>query len=215
MHREAYFTENNSYNKIQSWKKALSKYKLHWKDFHLEKSALLIIDMQHYFLDKESHAYVPSQKIILRNIQQLLVLYRERQFPVIFTYFAVKEREENPIKNWWHESVFEGSPESKIVETLNPKPHERIIRKNTYSAFYNTTLETFLKHKKIKNIVISGVLTNLCCETTAREAFNKNFNVFFLIDATAAYNEEMHLSSLCALSYGFATPVISDDILKK
>lgn len=215
MHKEAYFTENNSCNKIQTWKNVLLEYKEHWKEFHPENSALLIIDMQQYFLDKKSHAYVSSSPVIIKNVVQLLAAYRKKHLPVIFTFFAVKDGEENPIKNWWHESVSDGSSESKIVNILKPRPSEKVIRKNTYSAFYNTDVEQFLKQNGVKNIVMSGVLTNLCCETTAREAFIRNFDVFFLIDATAAYNEELHLSSLRTLSYGFATPVTTKDVLQK
>ncbi len=215
MHKEEYLRENNCSNKIRKWKKILSGYNEHWKEFHIENSALLIIDMQNYFLDKRSHAYVPSKNLLLKNTKQLLAAYREKNLPILFTYFAVKEPEEDPIKRWWGESVFDKSIESRIVKILEPLPHEKVIRKNNYNAFYNTDAEQFLKQKGIKNVLISGVLTNLCCETTAREAFIRNFDVFFLLDATATYNEEMHLSSLCSLSYGFATPVASEEIMKQ
>ncbi len=61
---------------------------------------------------------------------------------------------------------------------------------------------------------ITRVLTNLCCETAAREAFVRDFDVFFAIDATAAYNEEMHLATLMNFAYGFATPVTTYSIVQ-
>ena len=61
-------------------------------------------------------------------------------------------------------------------------------------------------------MVVSGVMTHLCCETTARSAFVRGFEVFFLIDGTATYNKEHHLATLLNLSHGFANLVLSGEI---
>lgn len=76
--------------------------------------------------------------------------------------------------------------------------------KHTYSGFYNTDLERHLKETGKTEVIITGVMTNLCCETTAREAFIRGFRVFFSSDATATINEDLHVSSLKSLAYGFA-----------
>ncbi|MCP4152595.1 MAG: isochorismatase family protein, partial [bacterium] len=65
----------------------------------------------------------------------------------------------------------------------------------------------------ITRVIITGVMTHLCCETTARSAFVRNFEVYFTIDATATYNREFHKSTLLNLSHGFASPVLTSDIL--
>lgn len=215
MLKEQYLTEENLYRKITHWKKKISQYSKRVKKFKLTNSALLIIDMQNYFLNERSHAYVPSSRVILKNIAQLLNLFRKKKLPIIFTYFAVKKNEKDTIKDWWNDTVNVGSSQSRIVEEIKPKEEEGVLRKRTYSSFYNTKLERFLKKHNVKNLLITGVLTNLCCETTAREAFVRNFNVFFVMDATATYNEEMHLFSLINLSYGFATLVSTEEIISK
>lgn len=217
MSEGAYLTEQNLSSKLTQWKKLLSPFSKRWKKLEPRKTALLVIDMQNYFLDEKSHAFVPSSKIITKNLQKIINFYRAAKLPVIFTYFAVtpdEPDEENPIGKWWNDVVHEGSPESQIAEELKPQTDETLIRKNSYSAFHKTDLENILKAKNINNLVIAGVLTNLCCETAAREAFVGNLNVFFLIDGTAAYNEEMHLSSLKNLAYGFATPITTEDLIK-
>jgi isochorismate hydrolase len=56
-------------------------------------------------------------------------------------------------------------------------------------------------------------MTHLCCETTARSAFVRGFEVFFTIDGTATYNQGFHLGTLVNLSHGFATPVLASEIL--
>jgi len=60
---------------------------------------------------------------------------------------------------------------------------------------------------------VCGVMTHLCCETTARSAFIRGFKTYFTIDGTATYNEQFHMASLINLSHGFAIPVLIDDIV--
>ena len=70
-----------------------------------------------------------------------------------------------------------------------------------------------MRHMRAFVFVISGVMTHLCCETTARAAFMRGFEVFFTVDGTATYNEALHRSSLLTLSHGFAIPVLIDELL--
>ena len=77
------------------------------------------------------------------------------------------------------------------------------MQKHTYNAFHGTDLESHLKETGKTEIVVTGVMTNCCCETTARDAFVKGFRVFFSSDATATRNEDLHNSSLKTLAFGF------------
>jgi len=108
----------------------------------------------------------------------------------------------------------EGSPESKVHDSIAPLPGEKIILKHRYSAYYNTDLETILRCLKIEDIVISGIMTNMCCESTARDAYYRDYRVFFPADGTGSINEEMHLASLLNLSFGFAYITTIKQILK-
>ncbi|MEO0183159.1 MAG: isochorismatase family protein, partial [candidate division WOR-3 bacterium] len=74
-------------------------------------------------------------------------------------------------------------------------------------------LAKLLETQKIKQLVITGVMTNLCCETTARNAFVRGFEIFFVVDGTATQNELMHWATLVNLSYGFAIPVLTEEII--
>jgi nicotinamidase-related amidase len=102
---------------------------------------------------------------------------------------------------WWPDiklgrSLIKGTKGVEIFPAIKPKKHERIIWKHRYSAFYNTNLETILRGTGVTDLVITGVLTNCCCESTARDAFFRDFRVFFLADATATSEPEFHLASL-------------------
>ena len=85
--------------------------------------------------------------------------------------------------------------------------------KHRYSAFYNTDLETVLRCLKVEDLVIAGVMTNMCCESTARDAYYRDYRVFFPADGTGTINEDMHLASLLNLAYGFALVTTSEAIV--
>jgi nicotinamidase-related amidase len=114
---------------------------------------------------------------------------------------------------WWDGMCLEGSPESELHDEIAPLPNEKVIAKHRYSAFYNTDLETILRCLKIEDLVISGIMTNMCCESTARDAYYRDYRVFFLADCTGSINEEMHLASLLNLAYGFAYVTTVEDII--
>jgi nicotinamidase-related amidase len=125
---------------------------------------------------------------------------------VIFTrHVHHPDHLDSGIMGWWWEGMcIEGSPESEVHPQIAPLPKEKQILKHRYSAFYNTDLETILRVLKVEDLVITGVMTNMCCESTARDAYFRDYRVFFLADGTGSINEEMHLASLLSLAFGFA-----------
>lgn len=84
------------------------------------------------------------------------------------------------------------------------RPTDLVVEKNTYSAFRGTGLEERLVEMGVEEVIVTGVMTNLCCETTAREAFVRGFRVFFSTDATATSAVELHEATLMNMAYGFA-----------
>ncbi len=186
------------------------------KPFQAAHAALLVVDMQGFFLDKRSHAFVPAGKAIVPNLRKLLDAFRKRGRPVFFTRFAVKAGEEKgSIGQWWGNSVEEGGPDSRIIPELAPVKGEIVLRKKSYDAFRGTKLEAMLREKKIDTLLIAGVLTHLCCDSTARAAFERGFRVFLPVDALASYNEELHLAALKTLAHGFAVPCATEEAVKQ
>jgi isochorismate hydrolase len=216
--KEAYVSEKTLASKCQEWLNEITFYaknKARYK-FSPSSSALLVIDMQQYFLNERSHAFIPSSKAIMPNIRKLINTFRSNNLPVIFTRHSLKEDERPGIMGkWWNDVIKEESVLSEIVPSLSPSSSEIIVRKTRYSAFYGTELEGILKSRNVKSVVITGVMTHLCCETTAREAFVRDYEVFFVMDGTATQNEELHLSSLRTLSHGFSIPITTKEILKE
>jgi isochorismate hydrolase len=154
--------------------------------------------------------------VIVPNLKRLIDFYRKAKLPVIFTKHSLKYNEEPGIMGrWWNDVIREADKLSKIVPALEPLDSEVVIRKTRYSAFHGTELEEVLYKNNVKSVVITGVMTHLCCETTARDAFMRDYEVFFAVDGTATQNEELHISSLRTLSHGFCVPVTTDEILLK
>lgn len=209
-------SQDNFYIDTKNWMLKFDYGKRKYFTFNQNNSALLVIDMQNYFLDEKSHAYLPHTKSIIQNIKSLIDIYRNRKLPIIFTRHAVKNsKEEGIMGKWWGGSLFDGTYFAEIFDDLIPLENETVIRKTRYSAFQKTKLEEILKNIGVKTVLITGVMTHLCCETTAREAFMNDFEVYFLVDGTATANIELHLCSLKTLSHGFVIPVLTSDILEE
>ncbi len=216
--KEAYITKENISSKSQQWQNDIAVYAKNRARFKFvpSSSALLVMDMQHFFLNEESHAFIPSANVIVPNISKLLEHFRECSLPVIFTRHSLNENEEPGIMGrWWGDVIREGNPLSEIVPSISPLASEVVLRKTRYSAFHDTQLESILSQRNVRSVVITGVATHLCCETTAREAFMRDYDVFFVVDATATQNEELHVSSLKTLSHGFSVPITTNEILTK
>ena len=176
------------------------------------RAALLVLDMQDYFLQEGSHAYIPAAPAIIPGIQMLIEAFKHLDRPVIFTRHINTPKDAGMMAVWWKDLLQPGSPHSSITATLDTTGG-RVFEKHQYDAFIGTDLESWLHSKAVEQILITGVMTHLCCETTARSAFIHGFEVLFAVDGTATYNVDFHRASLLNLSHGFALPVLVDDIL--
>lgn len=209
--KEPYFTPQTIERKS---KEMLSWVRKGWHRprFAPERSALLVLDMQRYFLERTSHAYIPSAEAIIPRVQELAAAYSRRGLPVIFTRHLNSLENAGLMAKWWQELITPEKPLSEIISELDTE-NGIVLEKSQYDAFYRTMLEEILREKGTDQVVICGVLTHLCCETTARAAFIRGFEVFFAVDGTATYNEEFHRATLLNLAHGFAYPVLVKELI--
>lgn len=180
--------------------------------FRPETSALLVLDMQEYFLRAESHAYVPSARAILPGLQAMVKAWTAKGLPVIYTKHINTTENAAGMASWWSELLVDENPLSAISSVFDTSTGE-VIPKCQYDAFYGTALEARLRASGRTQVVICGVMTHLCCETTARSAFMRGFEVFFPVDSTATYNESFHRATLLNLAHGFASLTLVRDVL--
>jgi nicotinamidase-related amidase len=212
-----YVTPETIRTKSKEWIERIATFNTHELKLNLGKSALLVVDMQRFFLNPASPSFTCGGLAILPNLKKLIQAYRVSNLPVIYTrHVHHPGLLDAGIMGWWWEGMcLEGSPESEVCQEIAPQPGEKEILKHRYSAFYNTDLETILRCMKIEDLVITGIMTNMCCESTARDAYYRDYNVFFLADGTGSINEEMHLASLLNLAFGFARVTTVDAILSQ
>lgn len=165
------------------------------------KTALLIIDMQKYFseiVDKP-----------MPEIRRLNDYFREKSNPVIFTQHGhVPEELIPPIKN---QLVRKVGPENAIV--VNTKEWELIPEiwkmaqdapvtgKNTYDAFMHTELDELLKSRGVERVLITGVMSDVCCDTTARSAFVRGYETWYIEDACWTDTQEQHSRAVANVEF--------------
>jgi len=211
---EPYVTVESLESKACGWLDEIRPYNQHEMRLNVAASALLVIDMQRFFLDPASPTFTCGGLAILPTVKHLVDAFRRADRPVIFTKHVHHPGDtDSGIMGWWWEGrCLEGSPESEVHPELVAMPGEKVVFKHRYSAFYNTDLETVLRCLKVEDVVVSGVMTNLCCESTARDAYYRDYRVFFPADATGSVSEEMHVASLLNLAFGFAYVTTADAI---
>ncbi len=204
MHRENYLNSkfvNLLHNRYFSPKKMNA--------ISTENVAILGIDLQKFFLKSSCPAYLPSAPFFIDILKNFYTFVKERGIKIILTRHW---HEENIMERWWSSTMPRAASTTQILEELEAYG-DAIIEKNTYDAFYQTNLEYLLKDMEIETVIITGVMTHLCCETTAREAFVRGFNVILPIDGTLTQNAELHEGTVRAISHGFApTPTLKDVI---
>jgi ureidoacrylate peracid hydrolase len=120
--------------------------------------------------------------------------------------------------------IIAGTKNVEIYEGLKPHPGDLVVAKPRYSAFYGTDLEAILRSKNIDTLIISGTVTNVCCDSTARDAFSRDYKVIFLSDGNAARDlpgrgfgpvsaEEVQRVTLTILANNFAQVSSIDQVI--
>lgn len=191
-----------------------------------ERAALLVVDMQNGFLDDAGSMAtiglpVAELQRAIAGTNTMIMAAREAGVPVIYTRYvympdysdggivpnllvpAIKE----------NNALAKGSWDAEILAELAPRPGDLIIDKSRPSAFYGTQLEPVLTSLDIRNLVITGVTTNVCVETTARDAGQRDYHVHVLSDATAEFEQARHDHALGAIAFMFGWVNTVDDVL--
>ncbi|MBW6459574.1 MAG: isochorismatase family protein [Bacteroidales bacterium] len=179
----------------------------------ISSTALLVIDLQRYFLEPENHAYIPSAGDILGNISLLAGFFRKQERPVIFTRHLNNDDDAGSMAYWWSDLIRENTRESELISEIKEQG-DIVMIKSQFDAFYKTNLQDILLSRNVVYPVICGVMTNLCCETTTRSAFVRGFRPVMPIDATEAYNREYHLATFRNLCYGFMPLLTTAEVIQ-
>ncbi|SHH87674.1 ureidoacrylate peracid hydrolase [Sporobacter termitidis DSM 10068] len=179
-----------------------------------EKCALIVIDMQNDFLKPGGVLYYNDTPLkAVPNIKRLIDFCRRLGIPVIYTKTLLKDGFNiSPLEVCYQpvlmqKGMREGTWGAEIIGELLPLMDEQVVFKHRYDAFYNTNLELILKNVRglsgVDTVIITGTVTNVCCESTARGAFMRDYKVVFVSDANGAFDEEAHRATLRNISRFF------------
>ena len=182
------------------------------------QTALLIIDMQEFFADMVVNS--------MPRVIELSDFFTKRGLPQYFTQHGHTEEElsgkvpNQLVRKWGADgSIAIGSPHWQlipdVVEAFKKAGEPRIVRKNTYDAFINTDLEEQLKNDGVERIVVVGVMTDCCCDTTARSAFNRGFETWLVSDACGSANATQHKAGLKGFGFAFGEVLDTQAVLKR
>ena len=190
------------------------------------KTALVVVDMQNAFmLPGVAHALCPMAEKIVPNINRLAQAVRETGGTVVWIKTTFKE---DALQSWstyfemvspQHgakrvEALTAGSKGHQLWDSLEVRAQDLIVEKNRFSAFIqgSSDLAEILRRRGLDTILVTGTVTNVCCESTARDAMMLNFKTIMVSDGNAAVTDADHNASLCAFYLTFGD-VMSTDML--
>jgi len=197
------------------WEAVLDGYIRHKGPGSLDRAALVVMDMQRYFLDERSPANLPAAGAIIDNVNSLIAGFHDAGLTVVFTRHSdpAGQQAGDVLEQWWGRRLEPGSRWVELSPAIHVGPDDLIIDKRSYSAFEGTGLEEDLREKGVDTLVLAGVQTHLCVETTARHAFTLGMMPVVTLDATAAPDLDLHLGSLRGLGHGLARIVAVRDLV--
>ncbi len=180
------------------------------------RCALLVIDMLRYFTHPAGRCYLSASAAIVPQIKVLLAAWRSKSGPVIYTRHGHRnDTDLGMLGKFFSDYIRADEPQGEILPAVAPVGNELVIRKTTYDAFWGTSLQEYLTKRGIDQVLICGVLTHMCCETTARSAFCRGFEVYLPVDGMATSTEERHVSSLLALADAVAVVMSTAEVVER
>jgi nicotinamidase-related amidase len=154
------------------------------------REALLVIDMLNDFVREGAPLEVPRAREIIPNIQREIEKARNNDYPVI--YLCDAHKPEDPEFKIWPPHCVEGTEGAEVINELKPAKDDFVIKKVSYSGFYNTKLEELLKSLGVQKLFLTGIVTNICVLYTGVDALMRGFEVEVIEDCVAGLNEEDH-----------------------
>lgn len=198
-------------------------------DINPKKTALLIIDMQNAFLKPGCKMALPAGRALIPKLKELIQACRNHEIPIIFAKHVLREdgSDEGIGSEFPPGKIcLTGTEDIEFYEEIRPRKSDIIVEKRRYSAFFSTDLDLVLRCKRVDTLIIGGVVTHMCCDTTARDARMRDYKVIFLSDGTATYSipdmgwgpisaEEVQRFVLSILASRYAQVSSIDDVVRE
>lgn len=179
------------------------------------RTALIMIDMQNMYLDQDRRSALGWPPIwnfdeVVAECANLLTAARQAGIPVIYTRQTARAdgadampstrrllaelptQEDSPIGTL-------AAWTSEILDAVAPEPGDIVIEKHRWDAFFCTDLDQILRNLDVQRLIVAGLQTNVCVETTSRTAMMKNYDVAVPLDAVSTDGRDLHVNALDSL----------------
>ncbi len=188
-------------------------------------AALIVVDVQNDFVSPEGSAGKRGDDVgaaiaMIPNLTRLID--QARKVGLTIVYIRTTHSEWTDTASWIYRTsqksglstCREGTWGADFYDGIAPLPSERVVIKHRYSAFINTDLNTVLKARGIQSILVCGVATNVCVETTARDGYMYDYYVTMIDDCSAAYDAKLHMGTLENIRRHFGLVASSHQIIE-
>lgn len=193
------------------------------------RTALVVVDMQNAFVDSRNPSFVPVAQEIVPTINRLAEHIRISGGSVAWVYTTFDDNTKSgwsaffggvysdAFSNAVIDQLREGTEGHQLWSELDVHPQDPQFCKDRFSAFLpgHCDLPAYLNQHNIDTVLITGTVTNVCCESSARDALMQNFSVIMVSDANAALTDEDHNASMTAIAQTFGDVMAADDVIKR
>ena len=202
--------------------------RFHWfSQLEASKTALVVIDMQNTFCEPGSPAEVPQSRGIVDPINRFTTALRKKNVPIIWVLHANSQIGDKSDWELFFNYVVADDVKNRTIESLSPNKqkvwkelvtaeNDITVIKNRYSALIpgSSSLESTLRNLGVDTILIAGTKTNICCESTARDAMMLDFKIVMVEDCCAALSDDEHQATLESIIQQFGDVRPSSEILE-
>ena len=193
------------------------------------RTAHIVVDLQNGFMAPGQPAEIPAARGIVPNVNRISMALRAAGGHVIYIQNTIDATAKAAWSNWFtylsgerHAEAMDaafadGSFGQALWPDLEVLPQDIRVKKNRFGAFVpgSSDLHAVLQARNIDTLIITGTATNVCCESTARDAMMMNYKVIFVSDGTATYNDDEHNATLGIMLAMFADVMSTDEVVAR
>ena len=194
-------------------------------DFNKDDAALIIVDMQNAFISKKGSLAkigVPISRTstVIGPIKVLKAKCVSAGIPVIYIQHTHRaDGMDMGLIDLVHPGTFanghcfENTWDAEIIDELKPEKGDIVVKKYRFSGFFNTELNTILKALKKETLIVTGIATNVCVESTVRDAFYLDYNCFVPVECTASFAKEAEIGTIENFKFAFARVLCLEEMM--
>jgi len=175
------------------------------------KPAVLVIDVINDFVSGVMGSERSSD--VINPIKRLLGYARDNKIPVI--YASDSHTPDDREFDLWPNHAMEGSWGARVVDEIKPQSGDHIVKKHCYSAFHDTELDELLKSLKVDTVIITGIVTNVCVQHAAADAYFHGYDIVVPEDCVQARTDQEQEASLQYMRRNYGAEITTSEALMK